>query len=313
MKMYWFKMLSSDRNDRRLRLLSRDQFWVYFNLLCYASEQDKRGMVNIDDMWLLAIEVSDGDEALLTSTIAMLLKVKILTQQEDGSVYFTEWDSRHYEKQSDTPEATRVRKQAQRARERDDQNESSDVSRDVTPSHAMSRDVTHREEEEEERKTEEKREEENRKEKTTKTAHVDEGKEVSADSVGVVGSSELTRLREITGFSDDFLLDLIGTYSEPLKARNLTLTLEVFAAKERHSLKYPRQTMTQNYLLEWLRRDLSNAPPRKPDTQQDPPQRKPRRDPAHTLVTFPRGKPASASPPVPSPVTGDPHAMVRGA
>jgi hypothetical protein len=111
--MKWLRLYSEARTDAKLRALTAEQFRVWFNLLCFASEQPARGMILFDDAELLAVEVADCDDALLTATIDRLVKFRILARVE-GGVAFVAFAERQYDKPSDTPEETRNRKRRSR-------------------------------------------------------------------------------------------------------------------------------------------------------------------------------------------------------
>lgn len=105
----WFRLHSEARNDKKLATLTDAQHRVWFNLLCYASEQShQRGAFECDDAELLAIEVSGGDTDLLNATLERLTRLRILAR--DGDTYaFINWDKRQYDKPSDTPKAVNGR------------------------------------------------------------------------------------------------------------------------------------------------------------------------------------------------------------
>lgn len=128
--MDWFRMYSEARNDAKIRSLSDKEHRVWFNLLCFANEQDARGSINGYETELLAVEVADGDIELLDQTINRLAKLRILQVSEDG-IEFINFKKRNYDNQSDLPDSTRDRKRKQREREK----QCHDVSRDVTTSH----------------------------------------------------------------------------------------------------------------------------------------------------------------------------------
>ena len=44
--MKWFKLHTEARNDAKLRSLSDSEHRMWFNLLCFAAEQEKRGTIN---------------------------------------------------------------------------------------------------------------------------------------------------------------------------------------------------------------------------------------------------------------------------
>jgi len=152
MRMNWFRVYHEARNDAKLRTLSDSQFRVWFNLLCLASEQDERGILDEFPVDLLSIEVAGGDDELLDASLRILAKLRIIRMSRPESVTgvtgvtieFIHFDSRQYDKPSDKPEATAERKRHQRERDRarreSEQNERdhTPASQDVTPSHALS-------------------------------------------------------------------------------------------------------------------------------------------------------------------------------
>lgn len=111
----WIKLGLDVRTDRKLACLSAEEFRVFINLLCYSAEREPRGVIEYDRASLVAVEVSDGDEALLVETVTRLLKLAILSE-EGTFLYFTNWADRQYDKPSDHPEA--VRERVARFRER---------------------------------------------------------------------------------------------------------------------------------------------------------------------------------------------------
>ena len=128
--MDWFRMYSEARNDAKIRSLSDKEHRVWFNLLCFANEQNARGSINEYEDELLAVEVADGDIELLNQTINRLAKLRILRVSEDG-IEFINFKKRNYDNPSDLPDSTRDRKRKQRERE----NQCHEMSRDVTTSH----------------------------------------------------------------------------------------------------------------------------------------------------------------------------------
>jgi hypothetical protein len=135
--MQWLRLYSEARTDNKLRTLTDAQHRVWFNLLCYAGEQPKRGVIQERESFMLAIECASGDEDLLIETLGILHRLRIIEHLEDGAIHFTAWDDRQYDKPSDRPEATAERKR--RSREKAEGHAPSsnkeDVSRDVTPGH----------------------------------------------------------------------------------------------------------------------------------------------------------------------------------
>src|SRR5882724_6502791 len=76
--MHWFRLYHEARNDAKLRSLTDAQFRVWFNLLCYASEQPRRGTIESEDDQLLALQVSGGDVGLMSETIGKLQSLRII-------------------------------------------------------------------------------------------------------------------------------------------------------------------------------------------------------------------------------------------
>ena len=136
----WFRMYHEARTDAKLRSLSDAEFRVWFNLLCLAAESDdERGSVDISDPFILAVEVAGGDEELLSRTCHALSRLKIINQR-DVTLTFIKFPERQYDKPSDRPEQTSARQRKSRAKRKESSQES-DVSRDVTPGHALDTDT----------------------------------------------------------------------------------------------------------------------------------------------------------------------------
>lgn len=112
--MNWFRLYAEARNDAKLRSLTDAQHRVWFNLLCYASEQTERGVIAEYDAELLALEVAGGDTDLLTGTLDRLARLRIVTVAPD-TISFIHWLERQYDKPSDRPAAVRERVAKSRA------------------------------------------------------------------------------------------------------------------------------------------------------------------------------------------------------
>ena len=83
-KMPWFRLYHEARSDAKLRLLADDEHRVWFDLLCFSSEQETRGSIATgDDRFPLAVEVAHGDVDLLSRTVARLVKLRIVTDSGD--------------------------------------------------------------------------------------------------------------------------------------------------------------------------------------------------------------------------------------
>jgi hypothetical protein len=131
--MPWFRMHHEARTDAKLRTLADDEFRVWFNLLCYAAEQDNRGRIECADDFLLAIEVAGGDESLMIRVLQKLARLRIICWDGDEDVpgdtlTFINFDNRNYDKPSDHPDRVSERVKRHRAK-----NETP-VKRDVTRS-----------------------------------------------------------------------------------------------------------------------------------------------------------------------------------
>lgn len=113
--MNWFRLYPEARNDAKLRSLSDAEHRVWFNLLCYAAEQEERGSVQDLDLDLLALEVANGDLCLLDTTLQHLARLRIIEWDDDG-LAFINWMKRQYDKPSDHPDKVNVR--VKRYRER---------------------------------------------------------------------------------------------------------------------------------------------------------------------------------------------------
>lgn len=102
--MPWFRLYHEARGDAKLRLLADDEHRVWFDLLCFSSEQEPRGSIATgDDRFPLAVEVANGDVDLLARTIARLVKLRIVTDSGD-CLTFLHFADRQYDKPSDQPE-----------------------------------------------------------------------------------------------------------------------------------------------------------------------------------------------------------------
>lgn len=112
--MNWFRLYAEARNDAKLRSLTDAQHRVWFNLLCFASEQDERGVIAEYDPDLLALEVAGGDLDLLTGTLDRLARLRIVTLTAE-TVSFIHWLERQYDKPSDRPAAVKERVTRHRA------------------------------------------------------------------------------------------------------------------------------------------------------------------------------------------------------
>lgn len=78
--MDWLKLYHEARTDPKLLTLTPEQHLVWFNLLCFASEQKIRGTIESDNFRILALEVSRGDLDLLEETLVTLEALSIVTR-----------------------------------------------------------------------------------------------------------------------------------------------------------------------------------------------------------------------------------------
>ncbi len=129
--MKWFRLYTEARNDAKLRSLSDAQFRVWFNLLCFASEQkENRGIIAGYNEELLAVEVAECDVELLRETLGNLEQLRII--EKDGDIItFVNFSKRQYDKPSDRPEE--VRKRVQRHRRQINKAQVTPCNADETP------------------------------------------------------------------------------------------------------------------------------------------------------------------------------------
>lgn len=78
------KVYPDMRNNPRLRHLNNAQRWVWFRLLCFAGEQPERGTIVAASERILAIEVADGDVALMNKTLSALSGSGCIEVRLDG-------------------------------------------------------------------------------------------------------------------------------------------------------------------------------------------------------------------------------------
>lgn len=117
-RLAWFRLYTEARNDRKLESFPDDEFRVWFRLLCYAAENDVRGICPYNgDNTVLAIEVANGDEELLSRAVKRMALMRMV-YEEEGHLVFAAFAERQYDKPSDSPEASRERKRRQREREK---------------------------------------------------------------------------------------------------------------------------------------------------------------------------------------------------
>lgn len=130
--MKWFKMYGEARNDAKLRTLPDEQFRVWFNLMCLASEQDERGVIAGYSEMLLAVEVCNGDVTLLNVTLEKLVTLRIVTLTEDYKLTFVKFADRQHDRPSDSPSNI-----ADRVRRHREKKKNAPQNPDVTPCNAL--------------------------------------------------------------------------------------------------------------------------------------------------------------------------------
>ena len=90
----WFQIKSNYRVDARLRILTADEHRVWFNLLCYAAEQKpNRGAILNYDMDVLAVEVANGNNELLTQVLYQLSRLRIINIDQSINIIFCDFNN----------------------------------------------------------------------------------------------------------------------------------------------------------------------------------------------------------------------------
>ena len=108
-------MWTEARTDAKLRLLNDAEHRVWFQLLCFAAEQEPRGTINGVHRGKLAAEVARGKEELLARTIAKLQHLHIVRRERD-TLMFVHFGERQYEFPSEQPPAVAARKRRMKER-----------------------------------------------------------------------------------------------------------------------------------------------------------------------------------------------------
>jgi len=134
--MPWLKLYTEARNDAKLRSLTDAEHRVWFQLLCFAGEQEERGTIKGYDEELLAVEVCNADVALLRVTLVTLTKFRIISMDENA-ITFCAFDRRQGSKPSDSKERVKSRVAKHRAKAR--QADVTPVTPLVTPRNAVKR------------------------------------------------------------------------------------------------------------------------------------------------------------------------------
>jgi hypothetical protein len=91
--MKWFRLYHEARTDAKLDSLPDDEFRVWFRLLCFANEQEERGVIQGFSDRLLAVEVARGNVELLTRTLDALTELRIV-ERDDSAVVIRAWGKR---------------------------------------------------------------------------------------------------------------------------------------------------------------------------------------------------------------------------
>ena len=137
-KLQWFKLYSEASRDRKLSLLNDAQFRTWFNLLCFASEnEEERGTIFLNDeedkYFVLAVEVASGDEELLEETLKLLKRLKIIEYSE-RYIKFINFEKRQ-SKQSTKPSDSKE-KVNERVKKHREKNKKEECNAPVTPCNA---------------------------------------------------------------------------------------------------------------------------------------------------------------------------------
>jgi hypothetical protein len=142
----WMRLWLEARNDKKLAVLTDRQHRIWFNLLLFAAEQETRGTIEEIDPFLLAIEVSGGDEEALIGTLETLGRLRIVdvtpcnalrnvtVTPPPVTVTFIHFNDRNSVKPSDAPE--RIRERVARYRARQKPEDTGTSGEDVTPRNA---------------------------------------------------------------------------------------------------------------------------------------------------------------------------------
>jgi hypothetical protein len=131
-KLPWFKLYIEIMDDPKLSYFTGDQFRILIYLMCLARESDEPGLIKLtptEIAWRVRRPIEEVED---TIKICQQGAKPIIKLVDDGMI-LVKFLERQYEKPSDTPQATRERKQKQRDKEK--------CHADVTPSHAIDTDT----------------------------------------------------------------------------------------------------------------------------------------------------------------------------
>ncbi|QRG65275.1 DnaD domain protein [Brevibacillus choshinensis] len=122
--MPWFRLYPEILKDPKIRRFTTVQKWLWITAMCEAAQASERGKLFIAD----GIEYADQDLAqaaglpyseleYVSGFIDMCVTLKMMERHADGGVTLLNFNSRQYEKPSDSAEKTRERKRKQREKE----------------------------------------------------------------------------------------------------------------------------------------------------------------------------------------------------
>jgi 5-methylcytosine-specific restriction endonuclease McrA len=85
MALPWFKIYTEARHNPKLNRLNGVEFRAWFELLCYAAEQDERGTVEGHNLSLLADIVARQSKCVLLSMIRIMTDLRSMSFEYDES------------------------------------------------------------------------------------------------------------------------------------------------------------------------------------------------------------------------------------
>ncbi|NRQ51956.1 phage replisome organizer N-terminal domain-containing protein [Brevibacillus sp. HD1.4A] len=137
--MPWFRLYPEILKDPKIRRFTTVQKWLWITAMCEAAQATERGKLFIaegveytdEDLAQAAgLRASEFDQAI--GFIDMCVTLKMMERHADGGVTLLNFNSRQYEKPSDTPDKTRERKRKQRAKEAENKKQPASKNVDVT-------------------------------------------------------------------------------------------------------------------------------------------------------------------------------------
>ena len=117
MPMPWLKLHTEARNNAKLRSLPYDVRWLWFCLLCYASEQEERGTIKATRK-IIAIEVSDGDIERLDRGLQELESLGLVTTRDTCDMHLEITFKKFCERQQKYPSDSRDEQRKRKAKSR---------------------------------------------------------------------------------------------------------------------------------------------------------------------------------------------------